>query len=137
MSPRVTPGTQCDQIRRIVVPESASEADVMNLQLRGTSALLTYPAVSFQHLPSKLPVGLAPEFDSRTLLPDLAQNFGRWVNLGATWAQTPLFCAEIRSSRSVRPTDSTGLSELAIGSIPIARSIIPRSSPDTWVTQRT
>src|SRR5436305_7404514 len=48
--------------------------------------------------------------------------FGRWGNLGATWAQNPLFYTPIRSSRSVRPTDSTGLSKLAIGSIPIARS---------------
>jgi hypothetical protein len=46
--------------------------------------------------------------------------FGR--NLGAN---APLFCAQVRSSRNVRPTDSTGLSELAIGSIPIARSINP------------
>src|SRR5438105_8026179 len=44
--------------------------------------------------------------------------FGR--NLGA---KSPFFYTQIRSSRSVRPTDSTGLSKLAIGSIPIARSI--------------
>ena len=44
--------------------------------------------------------------------------FGR--NLGA---KSPFFYTQIRSSRNVRPTDSTGLSELAIGSIPIARSI--------------
>jgi len=52
----------------------------------------------------------------------------KFLGDGKIWAQLgrkiPLFCAQIRSSRSVRPTDSTGLSRLAIGSIPIARSRI-------------
>ncbi len=46
---------------------------------------------------------------------------------GEIWAQLgrkiPFFYTQVRSSKSVRPTDSTGLSELAIGSIPIARSM--------------
>ncbi len=50
MQPSMTLGTEGDEVLLGVVPESASRADVVDLEVSTTPAPLAAPAVSLQHL---------------------------------------------------------------------------------------
>ncbi len=61
MDTAVARGAEGDQVLLGVVSESASRADVVNLEVSRTAAALAAPAIALQHLLAKSTVGLGVE----------------------------------------------------------------------------
>ena len=57
----MTPGAEGDEVLLGVVAESASWADVVNLEVSRAAAALAAPAIPLQHLLAKSTVGLRVE----------------------------------------------------------------------------
>jgi len=60
-------GTQRDEIRFSVVTELAPRADVMNLKVRKTAAVLAPPPIPLEDLAPQYPIGSWAELESRPL----------------------------------------------------------------------
>ena len=63
--------TQADQVLFLIATGSASELEMMYLQMQHATANLASPAVAIQHLPMQFPVAVRVQSEARAFAVDL------------------------------------------------------------------